>query len=147
VLLDDFTHYVWTLPVRQKSEVLPIIRSFFSYVHRKFRLPILALQTNNGKEFDSILMRNFLTMHGTTFRLSCPYTSQQNGKAERVLRTINDCVRTLLIHSAAPLTWTLVPQPSDARVITGKWVFTHKRNSDGSLARYKARWVVRGFHQ
>lgn len=44
----------------------------------------------------------FLAAHGTCFRLSCPYTSQQNGKAERILRTLNDCIRTLLIHSAAP---------------------------------------------
>jgi hypothetical protein len=48
-------------------------------------------------------MRLLLSSLGTQLRLSCPYTSQQNGKAERVLRTINDCVRTLLIYSAAPL--------------------------------------------
>ena len=28
-----------------------------------------------------------------------------------------------------------------------KWVFTHKLKSDGTLDRYKARWVVRGFTQ
>ena len=44
-------------------------------------------------------------------------------------------------------TWRLVPRPPGARVITGKWVFKHKLNPDGSLARYKARWVVRGFNQ
>jgi hypothetical protein len=44
-------------------------------------------------------------------------------------------------------TWTLVPRPPGASVVTGKWVFKHKFNSDGSLERYKARWVVRGFHQ
>jgi histone deacetylase 1/2 len=48
-------------------------------------------------------MRLLLSSLGTQLRLSCPYTSQQNGKAERVLRTINDCVRTMMIHSAAPL--------------------------------------------
>ncbi|WVZ65258.1 hypothetical protein U9M48_014654 [Paspalum notatum var. saurae] len=44
-------------------------------------------------------------------------------------------------------TWRLVPKPRGARVITGKWVFKHKLNPDGSLERYKARWVVRGFNQ
>jgi hypothetical protein len=31
--------------------------------------------------------------------------------------------------------------------VSGKWVFKHKLNPDGSLKRYKARWVVRGFTQ
>jgi histone deacetylase 1/2 len=44
-------------------------------------------------------------------------------------------------------TWTLVDRPPLARVITGKWVFRIKPNTDGTLNRYKARWVVRGFHQ
>jgi hypothetical protein len=32
-------------------------------------------------------------------------------------------------------------------VVTGKWLFRHKLTSDGSLNRYKARWVLRGFTQ
>jgi hypothetical protein len=42
-------------------------------------------------------------------------------------------------------TWRLVPRPPGANIVTGKWLFKHKFNSDGSLARHKARWVVRGF--
>jgi hypothetical protein len=44
-------------------------------------------------------------------------------------------------------TWTLVPKPFGANVVSGMWVFCHKYNSDGSLARCKARWVCRGFSQ
>jgi hypothetical protein len=41
-------------------------------------------------------------------------------------------------------TWTLVPRSPGARVLSGKWVFKTKFNSDGSLDKYKARWVLRG---
>jgi hypothetical protein len=44
-------------------------------------------------------------------------------------------------------TWELVPRPRRASLITGKWIFRHKTHADGSLERYKARWVVRGFNQ
>ena len=44
-------------------------------------------------------------------------------------------------------TWTLVPRPPHTNIVTGKWVFRHKTQADGSLERYKARWVVRGFAQ
>lgn len=39
------------------------------------------------------------------------------------------------------------PSPPHAHVVSGKWVFHVKYHSDRTLARYKARWVVRGFSQ
>lgn len=44
-------------------------------------------------------------------------------------------------------TWTLVDLPSNAYTLGGKWVYKIKRGSQGEIARYKARWVVRGFGQ
>jgi hypothetical protein len=44
-------------------------------------------------------------------------------------------------------TWELVPRSQGSNVVTGKWVFTHKLHADGTLDRYKARWVIRGFTQ
>ena len=44
-------------------------------------------------------------------------------------------------------TWDLVPLPSHAIPITSKWVFKVKIKSDGSIERYKARLVARGFQQ
>jgi hypothetical protein len=39
-------------------------------------------------------------------------------------------------------TWELVPRPPGANIVTGKWMFCHKFKADGTLDRYKARWVV-----
>ena len=44
-------------------------------------------------------------------------------------------------------TWELVPRPTGAHVITGKWIFKKKYHADGTLERRKVRWVVRGFSQ
>ena len=44
-------------------------------------------------------------------------------------------------------TWTLVPRPVNTPVLKGRWVFSKKLKADGSLDKYKARWVVKGFMQ
>jgi hypothetical protein len=44
-------------------------------------------------------------------------------------------------------TWDLVSPPSGVRPITCKWVYKIKIRSDGSLERYKACLVARGFQQ
>ncbi|XP_066364959.1 uncharacterized mitochondrial protein AtMg00810-like [Miscanthus floridulus] len=44
-------------------------------------------------------------------------------------------------------TWRLVDRPPGTNIVSGKWVFRHKLNPNGSLECYKARWVVRGFTQ
>jgi hypothetical protein len=44
-------------------------------------------------------------------------------------------------------TWDLVPHPVGSNVVTGKWIFKHKFNSDGTLERYKVHWVLCGFTQ
>lgn len=44
-------------------------------------------------------------------------------------------------------TWTLVEKPEGRNVVSAKWVFKSKTNTDGSLARRKARLVARGFSQ
>jgi hypothetical protein len=41
--------------------------------------------------------------------------------------------------------WDLVSQPPGVNVVTGKWIFKHKLKANGSLDRYKARWVLWGF--
>jgi transposase InsO family protein len=84
-LIDVLTHYVWTFPLRCKSDVLACLPSFHAYVRTQFQLPLISFQSDNGNEFDNHALRNHLLAHGVAFHLSCPYTSAQNGKAELIL--------------------------------------------------------------
>jgi hypothetical protein len=44
-------------------------------------------------------------------------------------------------------TWDLVPHSVGSNVVTNKWIFKHKFNSDGFLEWSKARWVLCSFTQ
>ncbi len=47
-------------------------------------------------------------------------------------------------------TWTLVAEndiEQGHKPLSGKWVFKVKREVNGAIARFKARWVVRGYLQ
>lgn len=43
--------------------------------------------------------------------------------------------------------WKIEPLPSEKNLVSTKWVFRKKQNSDGTIERYKARLVARGFTQ
>ncbi|KAJ9548745.1 hypothetical protein OSB04_021288 [Centaurea solstitialis] len=46
--------------------------------------------------------KRFAQQHGLLFRFSCPQTSSQNGRCERMIRRLNDILRSLLIHAHLP---------------------------------------------
>ena len=106
LFLDDFSHYLWVYPLRRKSEVFSKFLHFHSYVKNQFKTTIKALQCDNGGEYNNKQFLQFFSEQGIVFRFSCPHTSQQNGKAERMIRTINNAIRCLLFQAKmSPTFW------------------------------------------
>jgi hypothetical protein len=44
-------------------------------------------------------------------------------------------------------TYSYVNLPANCKALPGKWVYRIKRDSSGNVSQYKARYVVKGFHQ
>ena len=43
--------------------------------------------------------------------------------------------------------WEIVPRPKDKSMVSPNWIFKTKNSADGSIEKYKARFVARGFSQ
>jgi hypothetical protein len=80
---------------------LPPPLHFFAWVSTEFSLNVKVVQCDNRREFDNNTSRSFLS-RGVQLRMSCSYTSPPNGKAEQMIRTTNDIMRTLLLQASPP---------------------------------------------
>ena len=91
-----------------------------------------------------VLSATVLASYASTSTAVSPISSSvRSALADPHWRRAMEEYATLLANH----TWDLVPRPKCGNVVTGKWVFTHKKRADGSLERYKVRWILRGFTQ
>ncbi|GKA38552.1 ribonuclease H-like domain-containing protein [Tanacetum coccineum] len=102
LFLDHFSHYLWIYPLKHKSDMFGKFVHFRKYVQNQFKCDIKSFQCDHGGEFDNNQLHTLFATHGIQLRFSCPKTSQQNGKAERMIRTINNVIRTLLFQAHLP---------------------------------------------
>jgi hypothetical protein len=75
-----------------KSDTFTMLTHFFAWVSTQFRRPVCALQCDNGREFDNHASRSFFLTSGVQLRLSCPYTSAQNGRVEGMICTTTNMI-------------------------------------------------------
>ena len=71
-------------------------------IETQFNRTVKVFQSDNAQEYNDKFFQSFLDSHETLTQWSCPYISQQNGRAERKHCHILDVVRTLLIFASLP---------------------------------------------
>ncbi|MCI01597.1 retrovirus-related pol polyprotein from transposon tnt 1-94, partial [Trifolium medium] len=70
-------------------------------VENQFNKKIKVIQCDGGGEYKPV--QKVAIESGIQFRMSCPYTSQQNGRAERKHRHVTELGLTLLAQAKMPL--------------------------------------------
>ncbi|GKA17012.1 retrovirus-related pol polyprotein from transposon TNT 1-94, partial [Tanacetum coccineum] len=76
--------------------------SFIKRVKNKNDIKVKQLRTDNGIEFRNSILVNFYDEKGISQNFSSPYTPEQNGVAERKIRTLIEAARTMLSGSRIP---------------------------------------------
>ena len=106
--IDDFSRCTSLYTMKNKSDTLNCFKAFHAYaekhtgarlknfnvIHRsrKSAEELKALRSDNVGEYISNEFKSYLQQHGIQHQLTVAYTPQQNGVAERMNRTLMDCV-------------------------------------------------------
>ena len=98
-LIDDYSHYVTIYLLKNKSEVSEKIIHFVELNKNKFDKIVKTLRSDNGGEYISHDLKNYFTKNGIKHEFTCPYTPEQNGKAERMNRSLIEMTRCMLEES------------------------------------------------
>ena len=88
--------------MKSRSEILSIYYNFAKMVETQFSKRIKTFRSNNALEYTQYAFQALLHSYGTVHHLTCPGTSQQNGRAKRKFRHIHDIVRALLLSAKVP---------------------------------------------
>jgi transposase InsO family protein len=86
-------------PLHSKSDAYIAFVKFKCFAENQFSTKIKNFQFDGGGEFTSHQFKKFLETNGIMHRISCPYTSQQNGIAERKHRHLVETGLALLAQS------------------------------------------------
>ncbi|CAI6000149.1 unnamed protein product [Closterium sp. NIES-64] len=105
LLKDRKTRYVWVKPVAKKSDALQAFVQWLAVAERQTKKSVLMLRSDRGGEFLGKQFTDFVNGKGIVHDLTCPYSPQQNGMAERELRTVVESVRTMLLHMGVQHHW------------------------------------------
>lgn len=94
LLKDDYSSYRTVFFVKEKSEVCDLIHKYINVVSKSH--DITVLRSDNGTEIVNKRIKQLLEQKGITHQQTVPYTPEQNGRAEREMRTIVESARTML---------------------------------------------------
>ena len=94
--IDDYSRVTWLYLLKSKSEFFTAFQDFHKLITNQFSSKIYTLRSDNGTEYTSNNLSNYLSSHGILHQTSCVGTPQQNGVAERKNRDLLEKTRSLM---------------------------------------------------
>ncbi|KAK9694716.1 GAG-pre-integrase domain [Popillia japonica] len=104
VLFKDYcTGYRSVYFMKHKSDTLECFKEYIKFCKNKLGYKTVTLRADNGTEFVNSEFKRFLMDKGIQLETSAPYCHEQNGAAEREIRTIVESARSMLYTKDLPL--------------------------------------------
>lgn len=99
LFIDDHSRMTFIYFLKHKNEVFNIFKNFKAMAENQQNKKIKVLRTDNGGEFCSSEIENYLQKEGIIHHKTTAYTPEQNGVCERANRTIVEKARCLLFDA------------------------------------------------
>lgn len=97
--LDDHSGVVWVYYLKSKDEAITAFRKFKAMVETQYSRKIKVFRSDRGGEYMSREFQTLLETEGIIHNRTTPSTPEQNGKAERINRTLVEAAKSML-HAA-----------------------------------------------
>ena len=98
--IDDISCKVWAYPLKRKDEVLLVFKRCVTLVETEIGKKVKCLRSTNGGEYvSSKSFQDFRDTKGIKRELTAPYTHLQSGVAEKMNRTIQERVKSMLSNA------------------------------------------------
>jgi len=104
VFIDDYTRHttVYILLDKRTESCIAAFQSFKAKIE-SWGYTIKRFRCDNGRgEYDNTLFRRILAGSGISFEPSPSYTQHKNGVAERMIGTLTEKARAVMLDSQAP---------------------------------------------
>ena len=103
--IDDFTSYAWIVLLRDKASAITALKQFMAMVTNQYNTHIKEWMSDAGGEYKSDAFIRTLKDAGIKILQSAPHTPQQNGRAERFMRTVMDKAQAMRLEACIPQSW------------------------------------------
>ena len=97
--IDDYSRFTMCYLIQSKDEVADKYQEFVAEVSNMFQRKPKILRSDNGGEYTGNKLVKYMKQEGIKLQTTVPYSSPQNGVAERKNRTIIEMAKCMLLDA------------------------------------------------
>jgi len=116
VVVDDASSFTYVKPLPKKSDALKVLQEWVKYAEVQTGRKLKALRSDNGGEWCSNTAQDWQNLAGFRWEKTTVYTSGQNGKAERTIRSLRTMMLSMMRTHRLPLVFW--PYAAEAAAFT-----------------------------
>ncbi|KAJ1570926.1 hypothetical protein NDA11_005695 [Ustilago hordei] len=102
IVVDDSSSYVYVKPLLSKAEAFPALKAWIKTAEIATDHTLKCIRSDNGTEWSSFGAEEWKREAGFRWQKTTPYVSAQNGRAERMIRSLQEKMRAMLVQRSVP---------------------------------------------